>query len=105
MSSFITLANAGFNVVMYRKRALSKAIKHLSVLNDLYKKNNVIHDHNTRTKDMFRVSLGTQTFSTVSARIWNALNVKFNVNVPLTRFKVSLKLYLSSNILTISYPK
>ena len=77
----------------------------LSVLNELYKKNNVIHDHNTRTKDMFRVSLGTQTFSTVSARIWNALIVKFNVNVPLTRFKVSLKLYLSSNILTISYPK
>ena len=76
-----------------------------SVINDLYKKNNVIHDHNTRTKDMFRVSLGTQTFSTVSARIWNALIVKFNVNVPLTRFKVSLKLYLSSNILTISYPK
>ena len=76
-----------------------------SVLNELYKKNNVIHDHNTRTKDMFRVSLGTQTFSTVSARIWNARIVKFNVNVPLTRFKVSLKQYLSSNILTISYPK
>ena len=56
-----------------------------------------------RTKDMFRVSLGTQTFSTV--RIWNALIVKFNVNVPLTMFKVSLKQYLSSNILTISYPK
>ena len=60
-----------------------------SVLNELYKKNNVIHDHNTRTKNMFRVSLGTQTFSTVSARIRNALIVKFNVNVPLTRFKVS----------------
>ena len=26
-----------------------------SVLNELYKKNNVIHDHNTRTKDMFRL--------------------------------------------------
>ena len=76
-----------------------------SVLNELYKKNNVIHDHNTRTKDMFRVSLGTQTFSTVSARIWNTLIVKFNVKVPLTRFKVSLKQYLSSNILTINYPK
>ena len=49
-----------------------------------------VHDHNTRTKDMFLVSVGTQT-STVSARIWNALIVKFNVNVPLTRFKVSLK--------------
>ena len=76
-----------------------------SVLNKLYKKNNVIHYHNTRTKDVFYVSLGNQTFSTVSARIWNALIVKFNVNVSLTRFKVSLKQYLSSNIVTISYPK
>ena len=66
----------------------------LFVLNELYKKNNVIHEHNTRTKYMFRVSLGTQTFSTVSAIIWNALIVKFNVIVPLTRFKVSLKQYI-----------
>ena len=44
-----------------------------SVLNELYKKNNVIHDHNTRAKDMFHVSLGNQTFSTVTARIWNAV--------------------------------
>ena len=29
------------------------------VLNELYKKNNAIPDHNTRTKDMFRVLLGT----------------------------------------------
>ena len=43
-----------------------------------------------RTKYMFRVSLGTQTFSTVSARTWNALIVKFNVNVPLYNLKVSL---------------
>ena len=34
-----------------------------SVFNKLYKKNNVIHDHKTRTKDMIRVSLGTQSFS------------------------------------------
>ena len=74
-------------------------------INKLHKKNNVIHDHNTRTKDVFRVLLGTQTLSTVSARIWNALSVKFNVNVPLTMFNVSLKQYLSSNMLTISYPK
>ena len=48
-----------------------------SVLNELYKKNNVIHNYNTRAKDMFRVSLGTQIFSTVSAKIWNAVIVKF----------------------------
>ena len=76
-----------------------------SVLNELHKQNNIIHNHSTRTKDMFRVSLGIQTFSTVSARIWNALIGKFNVNVPLTRFKVSLKQYLLSSILTIGYHK
>ena len=76
-----------------------------SVLNELYQKNNVVHDHNTRAKDMFCVSLGTQTFTIVSARIWNALIVKFNVNVPLTRFKVALKQYLLINILTIIYSK
>ena len=63
----------------------------LSVLNELYQKNNVIHDHNTRKKKCS--VLGTQTFSTVSARIWIALIVKFNVNVPLSKFKVLLKQY------------
>ena len=65
----------------------------LSMFNELYKKNNVIHDHYTRTKDMFLVSLGTQIFSTVSARIWNAFNVNVNVNTLLSKFKVSLKYY------------
>ena len=56
---------------------------------------------------MFRVSLGTQTFSTVSARIWNARFVKFDVNVPLSKFEVYLKQYQLNNtcILNICYPK
>ena len=33
-----------------------------SVLNELCKKNNVKDDHNTRTKDMFRASLGTHNY-------------------------------------------
>ena len=54
---------------------------------------------------MFLVSLGTQTFSTVGARIWNAVIVKFTVNVSLSKFKESLKQYLLSNTLIIRYPK
>ena len=76
-----------------------------SVLNELYKKSNVIHDHNTTAKDIFRVSLETQSFSTVSARIWNAVIVNFNVNVSLSKFTKSLKQYFLSNILIIIYPK
>ena len=34
-----------------------------SVLSELYKKNNVIHDHNTRAKYMFRVNLELKLFS------------------------------------------
>ena len=34
-----------------------------------------------RTKDMFRISHGTQTFSNVSAKIWNALFSKLDLNV------------------------
>ena len=49
-----------------------------------------MHDHNTRAKCMFRVSLGTQTFSTVSARIWNAVIVKINVNVSLSMLTLFL---------------
>ena len=76
-----------------------------AVLNTLYKKNNEIHSYNTRSKDMFHVALGTQTFSNISARIWNALIIKININVPMFKFKDSLKLFLLDNILTITYSK
>ena len=74
-----------------------------AVLNTLYKKNNEIHSYNTRSKDMFHVALGT--FSNISARIWNALIIKIDINVPMFKFKDSLKLFLLDNILTITYSK
>ena len=54
---------------------------------------------------MFRISNESQTFSSVGAKIWNALNIKINVNVTLIKFKNSLKVYLLSNTLVINYPK
>ena len=74
-------------------------------LNTLYKKNNEIHSYNTRSKDLFRIALGTQTFSYISARIWNALILKIDINVPMFKFKDSLKLFLLNNDLTITYSK
>ena len=44
-----------------------------TVLNSLYKEYNEIHTYDTRTKKMFRISVGIQSFSSVSAKIWNAL--------------------------------
>ena len=46
---------------------------------------------------MFRIALGTQTFSNISARIWNALIIKIDINVPLFKFKDSLKLFSLNN--------
>ena len=56
-------------------------------------------------KIMFRISVGIQSFSSVNATIWNALMLHIDGNVPLVKFKQSLKLYLLNNTLVISYSK
>ena len=68
------------------------------VLNTMYIKNSEIHSYNTRSKDMFRISSGTKTFSNISAKIWNSLVVNIDINVSLIKFKESLKQYLLSNV-------
>ena len=70
-----------------------------------FKKNNEIQNYNTRTKDMFRISHESQTFSSVGAKIWNALSITIDVIVTLIKVKNSLKVYLLSNSLVINYPK
>ena len=52
-------------------------------LNSLYHKNNEVHTHNTRAKNMFHISFGTQPFSSACAKIWNALMAQIDSNVPL----------------------
>ena len=43
------------------------------VFNTLYIKNCEIHTYSTRSKDLYHVLPGTQTFSNISAKIWNSL--------------------------------
>ena len=73
------------------------------VFNTLYIKNCEIHTYSTRSKNLYHVLLGTQTFSNISAQIWNSLT--FNVNVTFIKFKDSLKLYLLNNTLLINSTK
>ena len=75
------------------------------VFNTLYIKNSEIHTYSTRSKDLYHVLPGTQTFSNISAKIWNSLTVNINVNVTFIKFKESLKLYLLNNTLLINYTK
>ena len=39
------------------------------VLKTMYRKNSDIHIYNTRSKDMFQISSGSQSFSNISAKI------------------------------------
>ena len=43
------------------------------VFNTLYIKNSEIHAYSTRSKDLYHVLPGTQTFSNITAKIWNLL--------------------------------
>ena len=75
------------------------------VLNTMYRKNCEIHSSNIKSKNMFRISSGTQTFSNISARIWNSLMVNLDIDVSLIKFKESLKQYLLNNVLIVKYTK
>ena len=74
-------------------------------ISQLYAKNFNIHTHNTRSNDVLRISHGTRTVSNVSARTWNILVGKINFKVSISKFKISLKLYLLHNSLTLTYSK
>ena len=71
----------------------------------LYLKNDSIHEHNTRGCQLLRVPLDSKTFSSLSARIWNALSLKLNCNVSISLFNRNLKLFLLHNELVINYSK
>ena len=73
--------------------------------NTLYIKNCEIHIYSTKSKDLYHVLPGTQTFSNISDKIWNSLTVNINVNVTFIKFNESLKLYLLNNTLLINYTK
>ena len=81
-------------------------------MHELYKKNNEIHTYDTRKKDLFRIDRGQKglnkyvnSYSNISARLWNALIPKLNTSVSLYKFKSLLKQFLLFNAIEIQYPK
>ena len=55
-------------------------------ISQLYANNDSIHDHNTRYINLLRVLIGTKSFTSVSTRIWNALNNIIDFDVPISKF-------------------
>ena len=64
-----------------------------------------IHSHDARNRNLLRVATGTKNFTFLSARIWNAIVSKININVSLSQFKNILKIYLLHNTLVYTYSK
>ena len=67
-------------------------------LNELYIKKNKIHRYPTRNCDKYHNQTSTDSFSIVSARIWNIITTNIDVNISFMQFKRSvLKSYLHKN--------
>ena len=50
-------------------------------LNALYVKNNKIHHYPNINCDKYHIQTSTDSFSNVSARIWNVIKTNFDVNI------------------------
>ena len=66
-------------------------------LNYLYTSNSDVH--NLLPVNKSNINTYSNSFGNASARIWNVLQSKIEVNISLSTFKMSLKLYLQENSL------
>ena len=78
-------------------------------LNYLYTSNSDVYNY-TRQRHLLHVyksniNTYSNSFGNASARIWNGLQYKMEVNISLSKFKMSLKLYLQENSLQLKYTK
>ena len=79
-------------------------------INDLYVSNNDVHKYSTRQKHLLyvnksNINVYAKNFGNVSVRVWNALQSKIYVNVPISKFKKSSKNYLQDNSLVLKYTR
>ena len=74
-------------------------------LNELYIKKNKIHHYPTRYCDKYHIQTSTDSFSNVSAHIWNVITTNIDVNISFMQFKIVLKLYLHENEVILKYTR
>ena len=69
-----------------------------------YVKKNKIHHYPTRNCDKY-IQTSTDSFSYVSARIWNIITTNIDVNISFMQFKIVLKLFVHENEVILKYTK
>ena len=63
------------------------------------KKNHLLHINKSN------INVYAKSFGITSVRVWNAVQSKIDLNVPISKFKKSSKNYLQENALVSKYTK
>ena len=79
-----------------------------NIMSEICLVNNELHNHFTRQSHFLHPRKGnnhvyTQSFNHIGPRIWNSLQKKVNVLVPLVKFKITSKvfsMFIFSNLIT-----
>ena len=79
-------------------------------LNYLYTSNSDVHNYTTRQRYLLHVNKSnintfSNSFGNTSAHIWNVVQSKIEVKISLSKFRISLKLYLQEHSLQFKYTK
>ena len=69
---------------------------------DVFTTNSDVHNYTTRQKHLLHVNksninIYSKSFGNTSARIWNAMQSEFEVNVSISKFKIDFKIYLQEH--------
>ena len=95
MSIFIDLAILPFNMFIDRIGITMFKVEYellpKSVTQMFIQKNKDIHSHNTRNRNLLRMSTGTKDFLYHSARLWSTIVLKISIKVSLSQFQDILK--------------
>ena len=88
----------------YANNVMSPAINYLyiekcEVPNYLTRQKHLLHVNKSN------INIYSQSFVNTSARIWNAMQSEIEVNVSISKFKISSKMYLQEHTLHFKYSK
>ena len=80
------------------------------IMSELCMVNNEVHDHFTRQSHFLHTRKGNnhayiQSFNNTGPRIWNCLQKKINVLVPIAIFFLTSKVFFQKHILEFNYSK
>ena len=81
-----------------------------NIMSEICLVNNELHDHFTRQSHFLHPRKGnnhvyTQSFNHIGPRIWNSLQKKVNVLVPIVKFKITSKVFFHDHFLEFNYSK